>query len=1471
MPAWRQVRAVSENCKAEDAATIAAEKSIPTETLSEEERTMNQTLSFKRGVLMVAAAACFGVSLTTGQTAQGATAPTMDKYTAYPVFVNKAVPPDILFVLDISEAMLPAAYGYYPESSGGDISSNVTGTGLCNVNQTGSSASGCPTSSGSTDNFIVTKEYYGMFNPLRCYTYGTNKFQPDGGMKSSSTTPCPNNTDWDGNFLNWLTMRKVDLAKKALVGGNGSSAQCNASAPFNCNLIYAQQNTGSGGGTGSCTKSTDLCYRFVKATTAPTPPSGTSGYYYPTSSSVVPADGGGVTYFGVGEGTIWASGTGTETGIFLSSLKTKYQLQVDLSSETTAVQADQSTGLFQTLRTDQFRLAVMFTNTNGVAGSMQMYFDQKLTSSVITNIRNTTIGTNAPLAESLYEGLCYYHQNSSACYSNSPADYVATPSAQGDPYYFCNKDSNGNCATPVTGQMVSCCKGYVLMISTGVPTADGGAPNNTPFGNLMSTSISNRGLSTTQLDDVAYYGKMNDLRNDLANTQNVTFYSVNAMGRAAGGALLASASEWGGFEDSDGNGVPEATGQTCTYPTGSVLGTPGTTSTSSAEWDLNKDCEPDTYFTANEGSNLTTAIMAAVQDILKKSASGTAASVLASSSTGEGAVYQAYFYPEDPHGISGSTIKWTGYTISFFIDSYGNFREDTVPDGRLIYGDDDIVRLRYDSSSGNVMVDRYKDGDGDGVADSTTPYYSKSLANTTMAPLWEAGGKLAALDVNASCTTANAGVSCRRMWTWIDTNNNGAIDSGENLVEFTQANNSRLTPYLNAGASSLTSTGVINFIRGCNGYATGSTCTEQQSLRDRRLTLLDGTTVLWPYGDPINSTPTVVGAPRERYDLIYGDTSYTTFFQRYQNRRQVLYVGSNDGMLHAFNGGFYHKGDDPTTTTAVEHGWFTTDSSGAPTAATPRSNPARGAELWTYIPYALVPQLQWLARTDYTHVYYVDLKPKVTDIRIFTDDGPTGRHPGGWGTILIGGFRFGGSCGNCVDATGATPMTYTATFETSRGSETRTFYSGYFVLDITDPEQEPVLIAVFTNQSGAGLTTSYPTIVRANPSSASKADNTNAKWFAVFGSGPTGYSGNTSSSQASQLYVLELKGDQTGTVTGPYSTGDSNAFMGDLIAYDRDLDYRIDAVYGGNDICNSSTCGWTGTPAWTGKMYRLTTGQGMQTNPANWGSPTLVIQEFSCVMPCTGTNKVGPVTAAPSVTSDDSNNVWIFFGTGRYWDPVNDKTNTDTQYFIGVKDLAMNGSCNPSTTDCQQKDLLDVSSAVLCTVCATGTTQVTSVSGATSFNSVLTAVSGKKGWFTTLPTSGERNLSTPTLLGGTLLFTTFVPATDICVVTGSGNVYALFYLSGTAYTVPVIGTYTSGSNTNASRSLSLGTGMPSSVAVQLVRQGTGAVGSTGGPSPCSGGLNAVVQSSTAALNQVCGKPALSSWSRYVSWMNNRDS
>ena len=61
----------------------------------------------------------------------------------------------------------------------------------------------------------------------------------------------------------------------------------------------------------------------------------------------------------------------------------------------------------------------------------------------------------------------------------------------------------------------------------------------------------------------------------------------------------------------------------------------------------------------------------------------------------------------------------------------------------------------------------------------------------------------------------------------------------------------------------------------------------------------------WRLGDVIHSTPVTVGAPMEGYHQLYNDVSYAEFLAQYKGRRQMVYFGANDGMLHAVNGGFY--------------------------------------------------------------------------------------------------------------------------------------------------------------------------------------------------------------------------------------------------------------------------------------------------------------------------------------------------------------------------------------------------------------------------------------------------------------------------------------------------------------------------------------------------------------------------------------
>ncbi|MCI0506023.1 MAG: PQQ-binding-like beta-propeller repeat protein [Gammaproteobacteria bacterium] len=128
-------------------------------------------------------------------------------------------------------------------------------------------------------------------------------------------------------------------------------------------------------------------------------------------------------------------------------------------------------------------------------------------------------------------------------------------------------------------------------------------------------------------------------------------------------------------------------------------------------------------------------------------------------------------------------------------------------------------------------------------------------------------------------------------------------------------------------------------------------------------------------GDIVHSAPQYIGVPNTPYpDAIEGAHLYSTFKTSQASRDGTVFVGSNDGMLHAFNA-------------------------------------KTGAERFAYIPNMLFSTaagkgLHALTDPVYEHKYYVDLTPTVADV--YTDD---------WKTMLIGGLRGGGKGIFALDVT----------------------------------------------------------------------------------------------------------------------------------------------------------------------------------------------------------------------------------------------------------------------------------------------------------------------------------------------------------------------------------------------------------------------------------------------------------------------
>jgi len=233
---------------------------------------------------------------------------------------------------------------------------------------------------------------------------------------------------------------------------------------------------------------------------------------------------------------------------------------------------------------------------------------------------------------------------------------------------------------------------------------------------------------------------------------------------------------------------------------------------------------------------------------------------------------------------------------------------------------------------------------------------------------------------------------------------------------------------------------------------------------------------------------------------------------------------------------------------------------------------------------------------------------------------------------------------------------------------------------------------------------------------------------------------------------------------------------------------------------------------------------------------------------------LGPVISSPTVTLDDVGEVWVFFGTGRFMS-VADKSATSTQYLVGLKDSVLRaGGCAQTTaTSCWDNNLLDVSNVQICVSCAAGSNQVNGVAGTTTYPALISLVQSRDGWVTNLPASGERSVVPPTIIAGAVLFPTFIPMNDICVAVGNSNLYGLFYKTGTAYSSPIMGVNAAG---QSNRSVSLGEGLASSVAIQIGAAPTGVAG--------------FYQTSGATIGKITPKTPLSAWSEYVSWISRRD-
>ncbi len=932
--------------------------------------------------------------------------------------------------------------------------------------------------------------------------------------------------------------------------------------------------------------------------------------------------------------------------------------------------------------------------------------------------------------------------------------------------------------------------------------------------------------------------------------------------------------------------------------------------------------DPSNYFFARNAGALKDQLNTVFQQITSSAANNFGNATTPSSSNdvqGSGLSYQVQYYQER------NSIKWTGSLQAFWSDSDGYQREGTSSGAQELVDDAYYVVSGKDKSDGALAgaMTSYRCSvmpEGVDFDASTNANCSMVTAANVLHPAWDAGTWLnayydpaAASGTTAATAIANlakqrtysaatdlAGASQRYIFTYLTAKPNGKSATGT-VVDGTQTafvwndascdTDGTYTLSATSGFCGSSKAGVrtgnygllneldpsmakklVNWVRGVE---------YPDDYRSRTGTIaadpskgITAATYTYRLGDIVDSSPMIVGTPAESYDLLYSDYTFAAFRSNYRDRRQMVYVGANDGMLHAFNGGFYipgHVDSDPTKSTnptivrQLPSGKSMKTGSSKSTLG---QNWQLGQEVWAFIPNNLLPHLRWLADKNYSHVFYVDGSPVVSDVQAFTttSDPTTAAcaagtstvtdsygHVCGWGTVMVVPFRLGGGAIS-VDTVGDAKDT---SIEQSN--------SAYVILDVTDPEQPPTVLGEITMGT---YTTAAPAF------SVHRESDGKLHYLLTIGSGPVdnggpnGSSGDKPVAAASgsklevRVYDLADIVAKKVAAVATLADGPDNSFAGDMVASDFDLNNSSEAIYFGV-VTNPTDPDLTkATGVFGGGLWKLD----MNTAPADEDGNAATVPDTSdpdtwALEQVIDTEQ--PVTIRPTVALDPTGRAMVYFGTGRSFTTNDDSglsyQGVQQQYIYGVSD---NSLLNWLSSDCKEMPatgpLFDASEVA---VTAEGkvsglptddkfknTDTLDILAGQLTARDPDTGCYNYSGWklkleagnrSSTVQQPSERVVSSQVLYNGILLTPTYIPANlsartaakqsecNPVPVPGSSNLYGMNYMTGTAD--PSLAASFGSSGGKVSRKVGLGSGKASSPVLHVGNgKVTAAFGLSGG-------------------------------------------
>lgn len=482
----------------------------------------------------------------------------------------------------------------------------------------------------------------------------------------------------------------------------------------------------------------------------------------------------------------------------------------------------------------------------------------------------------------------------------------------------------------------------------------------------------------------------------------------------------------------------------------------------------------------------------------------------------------------------------------------------------------------------------------------------------------------------------------------------------------------------------------------------------------------------WKLGDVFRSSPITIGTPSVYYEDIRDRSSYSVTCQEggdcSTSTTRTVNAFGHHRCIHCRSSSNYKRVIVAGANDGQLHAFRTSDMT----------------EVWSFIPPNLLTKLKNMTHTSHptskTHQYFVDGPVTVADVWLGSGTGET-KESGSWKTILI----FGLGRGSISYSWSSSPHCDSGISGTY--SESYPYYCGYHALDVSNSLSPRYLWHInFENPTKRASQAPYLgdswSKMMIGRVALYQGGTVIEKWVGFIGAGYNAgdcAGGGGCDLRGKGFFVIDLS---NGQILWSYTRGDNSSMNYSIAAtpaiVDTDNDGFIDTVYagdlGGNmwrfKLCRRMDlpdCGLPGSgvsKVWTGgKFYASSTGQ------------------------------IRPIFTSAAVARDNMGNLWVYWGTGDKTDPT--AANAQERFF-GVKD--------------------DLSS----------TYTFSDLQNLTSSTQTYSPSSGKVGFALNLAGNGEKVLADPTVFGGVVYFTTYVPAAggNPCEQGGDAYLYALKYTTG---------------------------------------------------------------------------------------------